>query len=61
MTGEVVFKTSLAPNLKKKKKKLCKILKQKWTKYYCRMYLQVTDFLDVTFDLRTDNIILQKR
>ena len=39
---------------KKAKKKLCKIFKQSGLSITVECNLQITDFLDVTFDLRTD-------
>ena len=53
MTGYIVFKTSLAANLKSTKK-LCKIFKQSGMSVTVECKLQIKDFFDATIDLRTD-------
>ena len=42
------------PKYEKVKKKSCKIFKQSGLSITVNCNLQITDFLDVTFDLRTD-------
>ena len=48
------FQNVSGPESKKAKKKLCKIFKQSGLSITVECNLQITDFLDVTFDLRTD-------
>ena len=48
------FQNVSGPKSKKAKKKLCKIFKQSGLSITVECNLQITDFLDVTFDLRTD-------
>ena len=48
------FQNLSGPESEKVKKKLCKIFKQSGLSITVECNLQITDFLDVTFDLRTD-------
>ena len=48
------FQNLSGPESEKVKKELCKIFKQSGLNIAVECNLQITDFLDVTFDLRTD-------
>ena len=48
------FQNLSGPESEEAKKKLCKIFKQSGLSITVECNLQITDFLDVTFDLRTD-------
>ena len=48
------FQNLSAPKSEKVKKKFCKIFKQSRLSVTAEYNLQITDFLDVTFDLKTD-------
>ena len=48
------FQNLSGPESEKVKKKLCKIFKESGLSITVECNLQITDFLDVTFDLRTD-------
>ena len=48
------FQNLSGPESEKVKKKLCKIFKQSGLSITVECNLQITDFLDVKFDLRTD-------
>ena len=48
------FQNASGPESERVKKKLCKIFKQSGLSITVECNLQITDFLDVTFDLRTD-------
>ena len=55
------FQNLSGPESEKVKKKLCKIFKQSRLSINVECNLQVTDFLDVTFDLRTDKYYLYRK
>ena len=48
------FQNLYGPESEKVKKMLCKIFKESGLSITVECNLQITDFLDVTFDLRTD-------
>ena len=51
--GLVCFQNLSGPESEKVKKKLCNIFKERRLSITVECNLQITDFLDVTFDLRT--------
>ena len=55
------FQNLSGPESEKVKKKLCKIFKQSRLSINVECNLQITDFLDVTFDLRTDKYYLYRK
>ena len=55
------FENLSGPESEKVKKKLCKIFKQSGLSITVECNLQITDFLDVTFDLRTDKYYAYKK
>ena len=55
------FQSLSGPESQKVKKKLCKIFKQSGVGITVECNLQITDFLDITFDLRTDKYYQHKK
>ena len=55
------FQSLSGPESQKVKKKLCKIFKQSGVGITVECNLPITDFLDITFDLRTDKYYPHKK